>query len=317
MFGDARGRARSCTSSRRQLNAAAEQARAIHPRGRLTQWFSVPSALTYMAQPTPSATATSPRSAAALVRRGAADADLITGCSGCRTRVHQSLRPDRGHDREQLLHRPGIPATTPSRSDRRGCEGEELLVLDDGCRPPRRARRRPLHRRRRLSPATGATGEDGRGVRRDPREPDGGSTGPATSRVSATTASSARAVPTPRSRAAAIASSWARSRRPSRARRRSRLGGRPGARAAASKGRDRLRVLTRVWRSPRRPPRHSSSRRSPGTCSPPGGSRSTHCPRTRTGRSIDRMLRAMFERARTAYARSRPRRVPALRRGGR
>ena len=87
--------------------------------------------------------------APALVRRGAATPILDRLDAGrAARRLHQPLRADRGHDREQLTPRAGHPRdeTRPSRSAR--CDGEELP-----CSTRARARgdgrdRRPLHRGR-------------------------------------------------------------------------------------------------------------------------------------------------------------------------
>ena len=112
--------------------------------------------------------------AAAVVRRGAADPgpDALDEAPAAR-HLHEPLRADRGHDREQLLHGARGPGDeTEPVPIGVACAGEELLVLDEKLRPvPAGRDRRPLHRRRRPQPRLLARrGEDGRRVRRRPAQ---------------------------------------------------------------------------------------------------------------------------------------------------
>ncbi len=172
IYAHARGRRRNCTSCRRTLGLAPGGPRPVHPRRR--------------ADP---------------VVLGAVGADLHgqvrrdrarttsrrwSGCSGaarcCRPRcsrtgcgrlphaaVHQSLRPDRGDDREQLYYdvrrgarrRAGADADRGRHATARSCWSSTAAGLRPG------EHRRALHRRGRPRPGYWRdAGEDGRRVRR-------------------------------------------------------------------------------------------------------------------------------------------------------
>ena len=127
----------------------------------LTQWFSVPSVLNYLAK----FDVVGPNDFPALRRVLWCGEVLPTPALIYwmqrlpHVHVHEPVRSDRDDDRQQLLHRPRVPRRIRRRRFRSGprATGEELLVLDDRCGRCRRARpATSTSAASGLAPATGA-----------------------------------------------------------------------------------------------------------------------------------------------------------------
>ena len=105
----------------------------------LTQWFSVPSVLNYVAKFNCAAARRLSRSLRRVLWCGEVlpTPALIYWMKHLpHVPFHESLRPHGSHHRQQLLRRAGLPARPEIQIPiGRACDGEELLVLDDEFEP--------------------------------------------------------------------------------------------------------------------------------------------------------------------------------------